>query len=157
MISPETYYSLNLEEKTPAQIMTAIRGLKREISRLKRVLEHPDYACTICPSVDVRLSCMQDYLEKAKQALTEAGGSYTPTKDERRIAEFNEHLETVADVRFRIGGYLTEKEDKTVVVSGDDLLLKSEFFPEAEKNVEVVYQGVKKDFITSLQRLNLGG
>lgn len=47
MICPETFYEDKLKGKTATQIMTAIRGLKQEIGRLKNVVEHPDYECTI--------------------------------------------------------------------------------------------------------------
>ena len=47
MIGPEAYYEENLKGKTAEQIMTAIRSLKRDINRLKRVIEHPEYQCAI--------------------------------------------------------------------------------------------------------------
>lgn len=40
MISPETYYEEYLKGKTKEQILSAIRGLKREIGRLKNALEN---------------------------------------------------------------------------------------------------------------------
>ena len=43
MISPESYYEEYLKGKTKEEIMTAIRGLKQEIGRLKSTLEIPDY------------------------------------------------------------------------------------------------------------------
>ena len=39
MISPESYYEMNLKGKTAEQIMSAIRGLKNEIGHLKNVME----------------------------------------------------------------------------------------------------------------------
>ena len=36
MISPESYYDECLKGKTKEEIMTAIRGLKQEIRRLKK-------------------------------------------------------------------------------------------------------------------------
>jgi len=50
MISPEWYYEENLKGKTAKEIMTAIRGLKKQIGHLKNVMEHPEYINTICPS-----------------------------------------------------------------------------------------------------------
>ena len=40
MISPEGYYEEYLKGKDAAQIMTAIRGLKKEMGRLKNTMEH---------------------------------------------------------------------------------------------------------------------
>ena len=36
MISPECYYENELKGKTPEQILTVIRSLKRKIAKLKR-------------------------------------------------------------------------------------------------------------------------
>ncbi len=84
MISPETYYELYLKGKDEKQILSAIRGLKNEIGHLKNVMEHPEYTSqtTVCPSEDTRLWCNRLYLERAKQALTEVGGNYKPSKAE---------------------------------------------------------------------------
>ncbi len=57
MIDPETYYEINLKGKTAEQIMSAIRGLKQEIGRLKNIAEHPNYQCMMRPSEDVRIWC----------------------------------------------------------------------------------------------------
>ena len=50
MISPEAFYEINLKGKTADQIMTIIRGLKQELGRLKNIVEHPEYECTISNS-----------------------------------------------------------------------------------------------------------
>lgn len=47
MISPESYYEMNLKGKTAEQIMSAIRGLKNEIGHLKNVMEHPNYGWSL--------------------------------------------------------------------------------------------------------------
>ncbi len=84
MISLETFYEMNLKGKTTEQIMTTIRGLKQEIGRLKNIVEHPEYECTIKPSERTRISCSQDYLERAKQTLAEVGGTYVPSAAEKK-------------------------------------------------------------------------
>ena len=66
MICPETYYENNLKGKTVAQILSAIRGLKQEIGRLKNTIENPNYQRMMHPSEDVRLWCTRMYLERAK-------------------------------------------------------------------------------------------
>lgn len=80
MISPENYYEEYLREKDAKQIMSIIRGLKNEMGRLKNIMEHPNYGTElkVCPSEPVRLSCTREYLERAKQALVEVGGTNTP-------------------------------------------------------------------------------
>ena len=47
MISPESYYEEYLKGKTKEQIMTAIRGLKQEIGRLKNSMENPHGAIVL--------------------------------------------------------------------------------------------------------------
>jgi len=86
MISPEGYHEEYLTGKTKEQIMSAIRGLKQEIGRLKNTMESPDYGKELImhPSEDTRLHWTREYLERAKQAYTEAGGSYYFIKIRRK-------------------------------------------------------------------------
>jgi len=102
MISPEGYYEEYLKGKTAEQIMTAIRGLKQEIGHLKNTMEHPEYGREpiMHPSEDVRLWCTRMYLERAKQALVEAGGIYTPSKAEMQVAEFEKSIPSICKVIF---------------------------------------------------------
>lgn len=82
MISPQGYYEEYLKGKTKEQIMTAIRGLKQEIGRLKNNMEGPNYGLEpiIHPSEDTRIYWNREYLERAKQAYFEAGGTYKLSK-----------------------------------------------------------------------------
>ena len=107
MISPEWYYEENLKGKTPAQIMTKIRSLKREITRLQNIIDHPDYPYreeVIHPSESVQLSMSYEYLDRAKQALEEAGGSYVPTKAEQRAAAIEASMPHLTKIVFTKGG-----------------------------------------------------
>lgn len=68
MISPEGYYEMNLKGKSPSQIVTCIRGLKKEIGHCKNVLENPDDFSeenSIFPRPDTRLCCTRLYLDRA--------------------------------------------------------------------------------------------
>ena len=100
MICPETFYEMNLKGKTAEQVMTTIRGLKQEIGRLKNIVEHPEYECTMHPSERVRISCSRDYLERAKQALEEVGGTYVPSAAEKKAMEFDENVPFINKVEF---------------------------------------------------------
>ena len=126
MICPETYYDKHLKGKNADQIMTVIRSLKREISRLKRVVEHPEYRCTMHPSEEVRISCNRDYLIRAKHALIEAGGVYLPTKSELKSEEFNANIPYISKVEFCIGGYFGGFETKTVTIDDDNIRIDFE-------------------------------
>ena len=83
MISPDTYYEYNLKVKNLNQVMTAIRGLKKEIGRLKNCLERTfnDFPkidiYTLNPSLETQLYWTREYLKIAKKTFTELGGEYT--------------------------------------------------------------------------------
>lgn len=119
MICPETYYEEYLKGKNAEQIMTAIRSLKREISRLKTIMEKPDYQCMMHPSEDVRIWCNRLYLDRARQALVDVGGTYVPSKAEVKADEFNANLPYVCKVEFSIGGFFSGFETKTYTIEGD--------------------------------------
>ena len=121
MICPETYYENNLKGKNAAQILSAIRGLKQEIGRLKNTIEHPDYAPTMYPTEETRLWCTRLYLERAKQALVEAGGTYNPSKAELKAEEFNANIPNISKVEFCIGGFFGGFETRTYTMDGDNI------------------------------------
>ena len=107
MISPEGYYEEHLKGKSKEQIMTAIRGIKQEIGRLKNTMEDPDYSTkpVMHPSEDNRLHWTRQYLEIAKQAYAEAGGTYTLSKAEEKAADFDANMDAISKITFSIGGY----------------------------------------------------
>ena len=107
MISPESYYEEYLKGKTKEEIMTAIRGLKQEIGRLKNTMESPDYAQEeiVHPSEDTRLHWTREYLERAKQAYAEVGGTYTLSKSEQKAADFDANIDAICKITFSIGGF----------------------------------------------------
>ena len=73
MIDPETFYEESLKGKSIKELTKVIDSLEREIERLKRVLERPDYdeIKRMCPSAVVQLSVMQDNILRAQMALME--------------------------------------------------------------------------------------
>ena len=107
MISPESYYEKYLKGKTKEEIMTAIRGLKQEIGHLKNSMENPynDIKTVMHPSEDTRLHWSRKYLDKAKQAYGEAGGTYTLSKSEEKAADFDANINAICKITFSIGGY----------------------------------------------------
>lgn len=119
MYSPDEYYESHLKGKSAAQIMTKIRSLKCEINRLIRVLEDPEYMPERYPSEVVQLSCAREYLEKAKQALVEAGGTYTPTKAEEKELALRENIPFISKITFSIGGFFTGHEIRTITIDED--------------------------------------
>ena len=159
MICPETYYEENLKGKTASQIMTAIRGLKQGIIRLKNTMEHPDYKCLMYPSEDTRIWCNRLYLERAKMALAEAGGTYVPSKTEEKAAEFDANIPFINKVEFCIGGCFDGYETRTYTIDGvkihmdveHSLLLKPSNFGDNE-----VEEMDSDYFLSELAELHIG-
>ena len=159
MISPETYYELYLKGKNEKQIMTIIRSLKREISRLKNIMEHPKYQCMIHPNESVHISCNRQYLEKAKQTLTKVGGIYVPTKAELKAQEFNANIPYISKIEFSIGGFFEGYEKRTYTIEGDtvntyvehSLIFKPSNFDDSD-----IEEMNKEDFLKCLADLHIG-
>ncbi len=125
MIAPETYYETHLKGKSPKQIMRVIRGLKREIGHLKNIVEHPDYTATLYPTEETRIWCIRKYLERAKLALVEAGGTYIPSKAELKIEQFENHIPYISKIDFSIGGYFNGWHSYSAVIEGDSVRMES--------------------------------
>ena len=159
MLSPDAYHRIFLKGKTPEKIMTVIRGLKREIGRLKNVMEHPDYQPLMCPSEDVQISCMREYVERAKKALADAGGVYVPSKAEAAAESLNAELAHVSKAEFSIGGFFGGFKTKTYTVDGDQIHMDEETsFDEnlSELDAALMPEINKAYFLNALADLHLG-
>ena len=161
MISPESYYEMNLKGKTAEQIISAIRGLKKEIGHLKNVMEHPDYGSEpiMCPSESTRLWCTREYLERAKIALAEAGGTYTPSQSELKVVAFENNFSAISKIVFTIGGYFGGYETRTVSLDGGDLQVNVQHslsIESEEPTAEFILPVDKDEFLDELSRLHIG-
>jgi hypothetical protein len=159
MICPETFYEEHLKGKTAAQIMTVIRGLKQEIGRLKNIVEHPDYECTMHPSERVRISCNQEYLKRAKLALAKTGGMYTLSVAERKSIEFDDNIQYINKVIFSIGGYFSGYETKTCTFVGDEVHILTKHSLKVDP-LDLDDSGTEKlskeDFLEQFKSLHIG-
>lgn len=128
MISPESYYEMELKGKSAEDIAKKIRGLKNEIGHLKKVLERPVYKIkpVICPDERTRLWCTRLYLERAIAAYEEAGGTYQPSKAEQRAAAFDATISSIARIIFSIGGFFGGFETRTITLTDDHMRLDIE-------------------------------
>lgn len=160
MISPEGYYDEYLKGKTKAQIMTAIRGLKQEIGRLKNTMESPDYGQEeiLHPSEDTRLHWTREYLERAKQAYAEVGGTYTLSKSEEKAADFDSNMDFISKIIFSIGGYFGGYRSYVIELS-DGLRAYTKLWEDEEPLVlldEDDEPFTKETFIAALADLHIG-
>lgn len=160
MISPEGYYEYHLKDKDAAQIMTVIRGLKREINRLRQVLDDPGYPYRldrIDPDESVQLWCTRLYLERAKQALADAGGTYVPTKAEEKTIAFEKDLDTIQKLTLNIGGFFSGHTIRTYTIDGESVCLHVDhslsYTPPGTEEVECLL--TKKELVDGLRELHL--
>lgn len=161
MISPESYYEEHLKGKNKEQIMTAIRGLKQEIGRLKNIMENP-YAgikAVTHPSEETQIQCTRGYLEKAKEAYVESGGVYTLSMAEKRAADFNANMDSIEKITFSIGGYFGGYRSYVVELN-DELKAYTKLWEDEEPlslwddyNEELF---TKETFIEALKELHIG-
>jgi len=161
MISPEGYYEEYLKGKTKEQILTIIRGLKQEIGHLKNTMEGPDYSVEpiMHPSEDTRLHWTREYLERAKQAYVEAGGTYTLSKSEEKAADFDANMDAICKITFSIGGYFGGCRSYVVELS-DGLKAYTKLW-EDEETLSLVDDDnkepfTKDTFIVALRALHIG-
>lgn len=156
MISPETFYTENLEGKNSEEIMRQIRSLKKEINKLKKDLESncsETDAIIICPSPLTRIKVYQDYLDRAKQALDESGAKYEPTLPEKREMSFNELLEFLKNIFFYIEGLNSVNESVSISFSRDAALYSHSFFNNPEK---MEWTLTKEDVIDAFTDMHIG-
>lgn len=161
MISPEGYYEEYLKGKTKEQIMAAMRGLKQEIGRLKNTMESPDYGVgpIIHPSEDTRIHWNREYLERAKLAYAETGGTYTLSKSEEKAVDFDENIDAICKIIFSIGGFFGGYRDYVVELS-DGLKAYTKIWEDEEPLVLLDADNgepfTKDTFISALKELHIG-
>ena len=156
MINPETYYEMNLQGKSPKEIMEKIRSLKIQIGQLKRSIEKTDdIVCEVFPGRLTRLKCDRDYLERAIQAYEEAGGEYVRSKAEQKDHDFNEALDSMSKLVFTIGGFFCGHETRTFTVSDGQVLVDVEkTMISMDKEEYGPYR--KEEFISGIKALHIG-
>lgn len=160
MISPEGYYEEYLKGKTKEQIMSAIRGLKQEIGRLKNTMESPDYGQEeiVHPSEDTRLYWTREYLERARQTYAEAGGTYTLSKSEEKAADFYSNINFICKITFSIGGFFGGYRSYVVELA-DELRAYTKLWEDEEPLVLLDDDDepfTKGTFIAALADLHIG-
>jgi len=158
MISPETFYREELEGKSADEILKTIRGLKQEIGRLKNIAEHPDYQCHYMPSEATRISCTRMYLARAKEALIEVGGTYTPSQSEIKAMEFANNIPYIEKIVFDIGGFF-DGYTKTTITINEKIHKYVEhslaFQPAPPPNYDGNYAMSREEFFDELSELHI--
>ena len=104
MVSPQNIYE-ELKSKSNNEVLLELRKFRREISRLKKVLENPVIEVpTMHPSPDVQIKCIRQYINEAKRILIERGVEYTLTQAEQKSFDFDAKLSELTQIRIRFSG-----------------------------------------------------
>ena len=159
MMSPEAYYDMELQGKTPEEIQRKIRSLRREITTLKRKMEKPDYIPKHCPGDDVRISCDRQYLARALKVLADMGEECPLTATEKRDAAFNASLDAIHRVELVICKHRFEPQAYSVRMN-DPVEYSREghscFSPEEEEAFAEFDHTPREDFLEYLADIHLG-
>jgi hypothetical protein len=161
MISTEGYYEEYLKGESKEHIMSAIRGIKQEIGRLKNTIESPDYGQEpiLHPSEDTRIHWTREYLERAKLAYVEAGGTYTLSKSEEKTADFEINMDSISKITFSIGGFFGGYRSYVVELS-DELRAYTKLWEDEEPLILLDADNeesfTKATFISALADLHIG-
>ena len=158
----ETFHETNLKGKDAAQIMRVVRRLKKEINNLINTVEHPNYelrSMFVTPTEKEEISHKQAYLERAKEALAEAGVFYAPSASERESLDFNENVPYINKIVFSIGGFLYGYVTKTFTIDGDNVssvtehsLMSMPSCFDVDENEKIQ----KEEFFDKLKALRIG-
>ena len=154
MISPELYYDENIKGKGPKEIMTQIRSLKKDINKIKKeiVAYCVEPKTTVLPDPFTTMKVYRQYLERAKQALEEAGEKYEPTILEKREIAFNESLENIKSIFFYIGGLIgTEYID--ISFTDEAAICRHSFIRSPE---EKIWEVSKEEIIDAFKDMHIG-
>ena len=158
MISPEFFYEENLKGKSPEQIMSVIRSLKRKILKLKNIMEHPDYASrewAMHPGEDVQLSMNREYLQRAIQALEEAGGTYNPSAAEQRALKFENSIPYIKKVELCVGIHMGPYKTKAITIVDAKAYISKDLSLDATSTSSEIEMN-KEEFFEELKYLHIG-
>ena len=159
MISPETYYEECLQGKSQSAILQQIGLLKKEIKRLKEVMESDNNSpeAMIMPSPLTRIKCNREYLEMAKLALEEAGGQSELTDADLRDQSFNTKLAVMHRFTLEIGGFFNGYTKYKYTISGDHVLFDADHsFYLKPSNLPVYEPFSREEFIRGIADLHIG-
>ena len=121
MITSEEYYALHLKDRSLTEITSVIRGLRITMGKLKRSMERPGKRTEDRKEEALRLEHCRLYLERAAQAMEEAGGSFAPSASERAAAAFDAAIPHICRLTLSRGSFFIGFENTTIHISGNSL------------------------------------
>lgn len=157
MISPESYYEMNLKGKTEDEIRCEIRDLQNEIEKLKAVIEHPE---SIGDSMSFstnasNISVKRRYLERAKQALLETGAVYTLSEAELRSQSFQENIDSIKKISLKFDSFF-EGDEYTATLDEEHIRFRHENHLMMVLGDTTDDPMTREDFLCRLRELYIG-
>ena len=110
------YYEDRLDTDNLFQLESEIERAKREIKKLKKIIEAPDYCLGRCPSEDVFLSMEQGVLHQAKEKYISLGGVYFKDLEELREEEVVNNLNNLVKIELVKQSFNSSKQKVTIIL-----------------------------------------
>ena len=155
MISPDSYVENELKGKTPDEVLNKIRSLQSEMSHLKNVNEYRP-CDMICPSPQVQIDVMRDYVAAAIKYYNSLGGEYKPSELEKKAAVFDSNMKYISSITVTYGGFFGGSETRTLTRDGDKIAVERISSKQAESD-NPLYEGMNwKDLIEELTYIHMG-
>ena len=155
MISPDGYVESELKGKTPDQVLRKIRGLQREMSYIKNINENG--TCDIiCPSPQVQIDVMRDYVAAATEYYISLGGEYKPSMLEKKASVFDSNMEHISSITVTYGGFFGGSERRTLTRDGAKIAVERMSCRQKEPK-DPPYEGLNwKDLMEELSYIHMG-
>lgn len=155
------YYDEILKKMDKTQVFSAIRGIKQEIGKLKRIMETPGYnsAEAAIPSESTQILWNRIYLERAKKALGNFNETYTPSKAELKAKSFDNSIDNISKITFSIGGFYDGYKTAVVDINGSEIRYELKYkFEGNTKTIipECDFPCSKDELLNSIRELHLG-
>lgn len=158
MKNQEEYYEAEFKGKSAAQLMSEIQALKKEIGRLKSIIESNDYdgSFEALPELHAQIRYNRVCLEKAKAALIESGETYIPSEEEKRAEEISRSIPYLSKLLLTIRVYLIGQVTIELTFLDEFIKVKKERLFELQPNEEKIvnYPENKERFMQKFKDLH---
>lgn len=145
--------------KSAGNIVSEIKVLNGELDRLKYTIEAKGYerASLHMPDEYWQLRNIRKRIEFAKQALAEAGGSYTLTGEEAKAIAFDESIPLIESMTLSIGGFFGPPPSKHIITVTEKRILRKASYGLGEPFRDVPGDVMcKEELFEQLRDLHMG-
>ena len=138
MVSPDSYFKKHIQNASVPEILHCIQELNQEIDSLiaqneKRYSSDDATEC-LYPDADTRYMCAHEYLNKAREGLAAAGGSYDLSAREITDAAFQDSIPYISSITINRGGYFRGSDKRSFRIVNDEALLSVQAYKSSPTN-----------------------